>query len=88
MEPSTANTVAVVAGSIAIAIVLFVVLRRFVLWYFKLDKIAESLQMIESYFRRESAESRERKMPWACPKCKAMNPNDTYTCKSCGYSLT
>ncbi len=24
---------------------------------------------------------------WACPKCKAVNSNDTFTCKDCGYSL-
>jgi hypothetical protein len=25
--------------------------------------------------------------PWVCPKCKNSNPNSTYTCESCGYSL-
>ena len=25
---------------------------------------------------------------WECPKCKNDNPNYTYKCESCGYSLT
>jgi len=24
---------------------------------------------------------------WTCPKCNAKNNNQTYSCKSCGYSL-
>lgn len=24
---------------------------------------------------------------WACPKCTSTNPNNTFVCTSCGYSL-
>jgi len=24
---------------------------------------------------------------WDCPKCETLNPNDSYKCKRCGYSL-
>jgi cytochrome c-type biogenesis protein CcmH/NrfF len=24
---------------------------------------------------------------WKCPKCSNENPNDSYTCKSCGYKI-
>jgi len=34
-------------------------------------------------------EAREQKYKsWACPKCGEQNPNDTYKCGKCGYSLT
>jgi hypothetical protein len=32
-------------------------------------------------------QNRDSGVMWKCPKCNNENPNDTYTCKSCGYKL-
>jgi hypothetical protein len=38
----------------------------------------------------QRTESRKTDGPvetWKCPKCNNINPNDSYTCLSCGYRL-
>lgn len=35
----------------------------------------------------KSGSNHKNVVKWACPKCSTSNPNDTYKCISCGYSL-
>ena len=34
-----------------------------------------------------STRMRRTDLTWDCPKCREKNPNSTYTCGKCGYSL-
>jgi uncharacterized paraquat-inducible protein A len=70
--------------TILVTTALILVLRKVVLWYYKIDRMVELLEDIKSALTSQS----KTEDTWACPKCKVVNPNDVYKCTGCGYSLT
>ena len=50
----------------------------------------DTLGLIESLKKGKQGKHRTEnpKGLWRCPKCEHENPNTTFVCKNCGYSLT
>ena len=66
-------------------VLLFLVFRNVLLWYYKIDKIVDLLEDIKYAL----TSSKPKTIPtWECPKCKTVNSNYVYACAECGYSLT
>ncbi len=69
--------VVLIVGGLLVIILLMIVISR-------LNRIVDALEETET--RREVSTVFE-KSTWTCPQCKNENPNETFTCKSCDYSL-
>ena len=65
------------------SLLLLLILRPIVLWYYKINEIVYLLEDIKYALTPQS----KSKPTWVCPKCKFVNSNDVYDCKGCGFSL-
>ena len=64
---------------IAFIVIVFLMLREFWCWYFKINKITE---LLEKLVKNTSTSVR-----WKCPECNKYNQGDTFECEHCGYKL-
>jgi hypothetical protein len=95
---SLGDVILVIAIALAVFLVIFLLFRWINLWYWKIDKIVTLLEDQNNKLDqlvKASRKSEDRSIgtpldsndPWICPKCQHTNPNSTFTCQSCGYSL-
>ena len=74
-------TMGLSVGSVVLGLVLFGLI------YIRLGSIRDILQgLLNSQTSRPTGNA-WGSPKWECPKCKAKNPNSTFTCEKCGYSL-
>jgi len=69
---------------IAILLV-FILLREFWCWYFKINKITELLEKLVKNTSGDPILNESSR--WKCPECNKYNQGDTFECEHCGYKL-
>lgn len=76
---------------IGIAVVVFLLLREFWCWFYKINQIRDLLLEIARNRRHTnplSAEALPQSMrTWKCPKCSSENLNNTFKCNNCRHDL-
>lgn len=73
--------------TLLIIIVVFLILREVVCWYWKINETLSVLKEIRDLLKSSEGFSENPKKTWDCPKCNCVNKNTTYSCRECGYSL-
>ena len=76
----TGNDFLIVVGVVGILFAL----RYVNLWYWKIDESLK-IQQEQLELMRKLVDSNTVK--WECPECKHQNPNSTYSCEECDYSM-
>ncbi len=76
------NIVAILIWAAVILIVIFLLCREIVCWYFKINQIVGLLSVIKSSHEMVSPETHIR-----CPDCKGFIPKEAKKCMHCGCSL-
>jgi hypothetical protein len=71
---------------------LFLALREFFCWYFKINENIRLLQEIERKLSVKKPVQKEVEHDgstehWKCPKCGKYNPNDIFECLNCGHKI-
>lgn len=74
------------------SVLLFLALREFFCWYFKINENIRLLQEIEKKLSfkkpvQKEVEQDGSKEHWKCPKCGKHNPNDIFECLNCGHKI-
>jgi hypothetical protein len=91
------NTLLLIAVGVVVLVVVFVISREFICWYFKINEIAETLKRIDY---RLAVQAGEKPKPgetvnaikieasalqtWTCPGCSVINAKSTEKCLVCG----
>lgn len=81
------NFVLVIA-TLALLVVLFLIFRAVVLWYFRIDHVIDRLDSILAELRGQSRSPREvstGKIP-VCESCGTVLRTGEYTCQKCGQA--
>lgn len=78
--------------SLLASIVLFFVSRPINLWYWRIDDSIKNqedqIRLLKKLAGEEViTEAITESTPWECIKCEHQNPNTTYQCENCDYSL-
>ena len=74
--------------TIVVTIVIFLIFRALVLWYWKINKIVGYLKEISDNIKLLKGDKTSAYTDsWACPKCGSRNPSNKYTCENCKYKI-
>lgn len=75
----------IIIASVVGAIMIFILLREFFAWYYKINKIVGLLeQLVEQNRLLLKAHGAGQ---WECPECHASNDLESFKCSACGYRL-
>jgi len=70
-----------------IPVIVFGAVLQSALWIWLLYLIYRIEQNTRPAIKETKSQEVSENVKWRCPKCNAMNPNNTYTCQSCNYKL-
>lgn len=86
IDLTDSSNIIILLSSIGSIIVAFFFLRQLNLWYWRIDN---SIKNQEEQIRllKILAGEGEGIITWECTKCEHKNPNTTYQCSECDYSL-
>jgi len=61
-------------GALAIGVLLFIALRSVVLWYWRINEMADDLRVIANHYRRQQAQPPPNKQPVVPPQTTVKIP--------------
>jgi len=73
--------------TVIISILLFLLLREFFCWYWKINQSVALLQEIRDLLTAPARSKEPHEQQRRCPKCGAQQPGGNTFCESCGEKV-